>query len=52
MPEENFRQAFEDARAAAGIADWRDNVLRHSFAIYHLAHFKDAKSLARSKRAI
>ena len=31
---------------AAGITDWPDNALRHSFASYHLAHFKDAAALA------
>lgn len=46
VPQENFRQLFEDAREAAGIAEWPDNALRHSFASYHLAHIKDAKSLA------
>jgi integrase len=41
-----FRQLFDHARKAAGITDWPDNALRHSFASYHLAHFKDAKTLA------
>jgi integrase len=45
-PGENFRQAFDQARVAAGIMDWPDNALRHSFASYHLAHFRDAKALA------
>jgi integrase len=45
-PQENFRQLFDQARIAAGIVDWPDNGLRHSFASYHLAHFKDAKALA------
>jgi hypothetical protein len=30
----------------AGIAAWPDNALRHSFASYHIAHFRDAASLA------
>jgi integrase len=30
----------------AGITEWPDNALRHSFASYHVAHFKDAKALA------
>jgi integrase len=46
MPADNFRQAFDAARVAAGIADWPDNALRHSFASYHLAHFKNAAALA------
>src|SRR4029077_9327170 len=45
-PLENFRQLFDQARIGAGITVWPDNALRHSFASYHLAHFKDAKALA------
>lgn len=45
-PQESFRELFEQARSNAGIKDWPDNALRHSFASYHLAHFKDAKALA------
>src|SRR5262245_12663719 len=45
-PLENFRQLFGGVRAAAGITEWPDNALRHSFAAYHLVHFKDAKALA------
>ncbi len=45
-PGENFRQMFDHARLAAGIVEWPDNALRHSFASYHLAHFKDTKALA------
>src|SRR5437867_5068758 len=45
-PRENFRQSFDQARVAAGIDEWPDNALRHSFASYHLAHFRDAKALA------
>jgi integrase len=45
-PENGFRQSFEQARAAAGIVDWPYNALRHSFASYHLAHFKNAASTA------
>lgn len=41
-----FRQLFEQARKDAGIEEWPDNALRHSFASYHVAHFKDAKGLA------
>ena len=37
---------MEAAREAAGITDWPDNALRHSFASYHVARFKDAKGLA------
>jgi integrase len=41
-----FRRLFEQARKDAGIDEWPDNALRHSFASYHVAHFKDAKGLA------
>jgi integrase len=43
---EGFRKRFEQARTVAGIQDWPDNALRHSFASYHLAHFKNAASTA------
>jgi integrase len=43
---DNFRKQFEQARVAAGILDWPDNALRHSFASYHLAHFKNAAATA------
>jgi integrase len=45
-PRENFRELFDQARDAAGIDDWPDNALRHSFASYHVVRFKDAKALA------
>jgi integrase len=41
-----FRKQLDDARAAAGITEWPDNALRHSFASYHLAHFKNAAATA------
>ena len=41
-----FRRSFEQTREAAGIKDWPENALRHSFASYHLAHFKNAASTA------
>ena len=31
---------------AAGVMEWPDNALRHSFASYHLAQFKNAASTA------
>jgi integrase len=43
---EDFRQQFDDVRVAAGVIEWPDNGLRHSFASYHLAHFKNAASTA------
>jgi integrase len=45
-PTNCFRELFEQARTAAGINDWPENALRHSFASYHLAHFKNAASTA------
>jgi len=41
-----FRKAFDQARIAAGIDEWPDNALRHSFASYHMAHFKNAAATA------
>jgi integrase len=43
---DNFRNHFDQAREAAGIMDWPNNALRHSFASYHLAHFKNQNALA------
>ena len=43
---ENFARQFKALRQAAGITHWPANALRHSFASYHLAHFKDAAALA------
>jgi integrase len=42
----NYRELFDNAREAAGIHEWPRNGLRHSFASYHLAKFKDAAALA------
>jgi integrase len=41
-----YRGLLGAAREAAKIHDWPGNALRHSFASYHLAHFKDAAALA------
>ena len=46
VTEDDFRYLFPAARVAAGIADWPENALRHSFASYHLAHFKNAAATA------
>jgi integrase len=47
MPTEMiYRNRLEEARRAAGITDWPNNALRHSFASYHLAAFQDASALA------
>jgi integrase len=45
---DGFRKHFDQARTNAGIsiADWPGNGLRHSFASYHLAHFKNAAGTA------
>jgi integrase len=42
----NYRELLDAARKAAGIQEWPQNALRHSFASYHLAKFKDAAALA------
>jgi integrase len=39
-------QELFDARNRAGIAEWPQNALRHSFASYHLAEFSNAPALA------
>jgi integrase len=39
---DDFNKQFVCTRVAAGITDWPDNALRHSFASYHLAHFANA----------
>jgi integrase len=41
-----YRVLLENARDAAGITEWPQNALRHSFASYHLARFNDAALLA------
>ncbi|HEU5246938.1 MAG TPA: hypothetical protein VFU09_07610 [Candidatus Udaeobacter sp.] len=40
------RELLDTAREKAGITDWPQNALRHSFASYHLARFNDAAALA------
>jgi integrase len=42
----NYRDLLDMARTAARIQRWPHNALRHSFASYHLCHFKDAAALA------
>lgn len=44
-PRENLKP-FGATREAAGISVWPENALRHSFASYHLAHFKNAATTA------
>lgn len=41
-----LRKLELEARERAKIAEWPANALRHSFASYHLAHFKNAAELA------
>jgi len=43
---DDFNKQFVQAREDAGIAEWPDNALRHSFASYHMAHFNNAASTA------
>jgi integrase len=42
----DYRALLETARETAGIEQWPQNALRHSFASYHLAKFNDAAALA------
>ena len=42
----NLRPKLLDLRQKAGITKWPGNGMRHSFASYHLAHFKDAAKTA------
>jgi integrase len=41
-----YRELLDTARDAASIEAWPNNALRHSYASYHLARFKDAAALA------
>jgi integrase len=41
----NYRELMDTARESAGITDWPQNALRHGFASYHLAHFKNPPEL-------
>jgi integrase len=42
----NLRALLLESRTNAKIETWPPNALRHSYASYHLAHFKDAARLA------
>ena len=42
----DYRELLDATRKAASIEVWPNNALRHSFASYHLARFKDAGALA------
>lgn len=42
----NLRNRLDQDREAAGIAEWPNNALRHSFASYLLAHTKNANEVA------
>jgi integrase len=37
----NYRKSVEKAQTLAGITSWPNNALRHSFASYHLAHYRN-----------
>lgn len=41
-----YRVLLESAREKAGMTEWPQNALRHSFASYHLARFNDSAALA------
>jgi integrase len=42
----NLRKLLEADRARAGLGKWPNNCLRHSYASYHLAYFKNAATLS------
>jgi integrase len=42
----NHSNRMIDDRRAAGILDWPNNAMRHSYASYHLAAFRDAPALS------
>jgi integrase len=42
----NLRKLMRETRKRAGLADWPNNALRHSYASYHIAKFDDAAALA------
>ena len=46
IQEDFIAKLCADARKAAGIAKWKHNALRHSFASYHMAAFENAASTA------
>ena len=46
MTPPKYRELLDAARESAGIEQWPHNALRHSFASYHLAQFRDAAALA------
>ena len=43
-----WNKSRREARERIGMGEWLDNVARHSFASYHLAHHEDAGSTAMS----
>jgi integrase len=45
-PKEALRYRLADDRAAAGLAEWPHNALRHTFASMHLAKFRNPQELA------
>jgi integrase len=42
----NYRELLDKARKVACIEEWPNNALRHSFASYYYARFKDVGALA------
>lgn len=42
----NLRRRLAAVREAAGVAEWPENCLRHSFGSYHVAHFSSAAKTA------
>jgi integrase len=46
MNTQEFRKRWESCRREAGVTPWRHDVMRHSYATYHLAAFNDIGKLS------
>ena len=42
---ENWNHKWQKLRRDAGMSEWQQDVLRHTFASYHLKHFRDLSQL-------
>lgn len=46
LTEQEFRTRWEDCRSDAGLTPWPHDVMRHTFATYHLAAYNDIGKLS------